>query len=124
MISIYDRIKLSVSTSAFNALIQWLDLGIKVRFEKERHTDAIIGGTVDHTVICRFPFAICPSLDHISDIDDERAWDWVCINPGAIFELDLQSAFRGIRKEKSNATVVCKGHTLARYNSGIRYVKK
>lgn len=99
MVAIYNRLEHRMSASSLDAFLQRLYLCIEVWFKEERHAYTVVGSAVDNSVVCRFPFTVCPSFNHVTNVYNECARDGVGIDPGTVFELDLKGAFRGIGEE-------------------------
>lgn len=106
MIAVYDRLEQRVATSALDAFLQRLYLCIEVWLKEEGHAYTVVRSSVDDSVVGRFPFAICPSFHHVTNIHDECARDGIGVDPRTVLELDLKSAFCGIGEEKGDAAVI------------------
>lgn len=106
MVAVHDRPEHRVPTSSLDASLQRLYLCIEIWFKEERHACTVVGSSMDDPVICGFPFAICPSFNHVTNIHDKGVRYRVGVDPGTIFELNLKGAFRGIGEEEGDTAVI------------------
>jgi hypothetical protein len=82
-----------------HTLVQRLDHGVEIRLVEERHRDALCLAAMHDAMQRALPQPVRPSLNHVADIYDKRAWDRVCREPSPVLELDVQGVGRGVREQ-------------------------